>query len=447
MELLSIDLWNVATMTDYRSGEEDPLFYGGTNGVLPHLTYGATFDNNASFKSIYLTGQWSNPNYFYIAQHYDYGLPTGKEYFSLPHGAVTACGLDLFLQADGIVALGAFTLPDREGYFPFLGKVTRELGLVTSFGDSATPGYAMLGPASGVRSVEALDRLVVRVTPDRIYILAAGGASQPNQVICLDLQGRLDPAFNGTGMLDIIGQPPKDLHLQSLEIPEPYNRIILAGHEAAVAGAPPAGVFVGVTPDGTLDEGFGPGGFVYPATPVTGVEVFGTFLKHALTWAVVAVGKGLADSKDSGLLMSVNQDGSQDIDFNGGEPLLLGDELGELTWLRGAQDPRNGVIVGGYRLNPVNPNASLPAFGRIGVNGKFDATFGEGGVVTIRNQRYYPGTNRVLAMFVQTDNRVVVVGLVSQSGDRSFMLGYFLKDTVILQPPAATGGDSPLTSA
>ncbi|WP_416423596.1 hypothetical protein RAM80_27755 [Pseudomonas sp. App30] len=413
--------------TETYSGGQDPLFSVGNGDILPHVAYGATFDNAVDDKRIYVTGQWSYPDYFYVAEHYDYGTPTGREYYSQVPTGSSASGLALFMQGDGIVVLGALTLPGRQGYFPFMSKVTRQLQLVPTFGNPATPGYAILGPESGLEGLETLDQLTARVTPRGIYILAGGEGARPNRLISLDLQGRLDTAFNGSGVLAITGQANHDLHLRALEVPEPYDRLIVAGDETAAGAARATGVFAGVTLAGVLDQGFGAGGFVRHAIPQASAAVSGSLLKHQLKWAVVGLGKALSDTQHSSLLISVNQDGSNDTDLNQGEPLLLEDGLGDLTWLHGAQDPISGVIVAGVRHNPANAAQTWPAFGRIGANGALDPTFGEGGVVTVRDVGFNPNTNKVQAMFVATANRLVVTGFASRSGTKSFMRGYLLR--------------------
>lgn len=234
--------------------------------------------------------------------------------------------------------------------------------------------------------------------------------------------GLLDPGFNGTGTLEISGVPGSDVRLKSFETAESDSRIILVGDAIKPQQDVEVGVYVGVTRAGVLDTTFGEDGFIWPNLNEFGLRVFGSMRKQQVVEAVVGLGAasdhGLLDG--SPMVMSLNRDGSPDIDFNDGKPLWFPFERHTLVWTRGLQGEGSSLIAAGYRIDS-HIEVTLPAFGRIDANFEWDANFGEDGKVVIGD--FGQTKDQIHDMFVQGDGLVVIFNRGPNGGE---LRRYFL---------------------
>jgi uncharacterized delta-60 repeat protein len=127
----------------------------------------------------------------------------------------------------------------------------------------------------------------------------------------LNADGTLDESFGDGGW--VYPKPPRNIVDQHLI--QPDGKILLAGQKEDVPDH--LGYVARYLPDGALDPGFGTGGYAFieglDGGHVTSIAFYGAENK-----LLVGANKRL-DGKWSGFLTSFTQDGQKDLAFNGGE--------------------------------------------------------------------------------------------------------------------------------
>ncbi|WP_437816341.1 hypothetical protein [Sorangium sp. So ce1078] len=304
------------------------------------------------------------------------GLVAGQE------GSVKS----LALQPDGrILAVG--TRNDRLAIVRF----NADGGVDQAFGAS---GVAAIDPAFG----SATQGFDVAVQSDGA-IVAVGVAAAGNRgvVVRFSPTGDVDGAFGGGGVVAIEERP-----FHALAVGE-GDRIV-AGGTTVITGGPTFAV-TRLDRDGSPDPGFGTGGTgSLDRAPYRDAD-----LALAPDGTSILVGYAL-DGVNEWTFASIGADGSANTTF-GGSGLVRG-TLNEAHYVRGygVALQADGKILGAVAGGTTNAGMTASIL-RLLPDGTKDPGFGASGAVVLDD---HPETNRLEAVAVQRDGRIVAAG--SRSG-------------------------------
>lgn len=221
------------------------------------------------------------------------------------------------------------------------------------------------------------------------------GASQQAFIFLLDQHGNLDKSFNGKGYVEFVHPDTASSSpiLQSGFIDED-GKILVCGNVRRAGET--TSFLVRYMPDGSLDEPFGADGFVT--------------LKHASGFEnVIAAGNkrilGIGGTyENQGLLMSFNSDGSSNMEFNHGQPLLTQLDGNFTVWQTAVIQPDGKIVVtGSTRKQTIHTELVIA---RLLSDGSFDTTFNGVGWVTAQEE----GISNPRSIALQVDGKIVVAG-------------------------------------
>lgn len=231
-------------------------------------------------------------------------------------------------------------------------------------------------------------------------------ASFVSRVFRLDLEGNLDPAFNGTGFAHIqhSGSPTRISAMAVL----PRARILLAGSASMANGE--HGLFASLNNDGTPDRSFGDGG--YAAFQAIGLHTELHGLVITPDGKPLAVGRTRSENSTSdnlGLVYRLSQEGQPDIGFNQGNPVLtsLGHTVPGGGWLAAILDSSSLLVTLGAAPN-VHGGESF-VLGRYSIDGALDPSFGVEGLAYVDQDNI--STIAPYSLIQQAASRRLVVGL------------------------------------
>lgn len=433
-------------MVDLNAGDIDPEFGDGNWIPISYGTQtqlmGATWDTDIATPRIYLVGGVEGGKQFFVAACAGDGTP--DDTFGVYLGTFLAqeqelkggqaYALKAYVQRDKLMVFGAVKQDVSAEFLPAFARFHLDGQLDTTFGEADNPGHVIVKPdlpdgvtlglhvlsraeTSDKDGVSSASDLTIRVTARHLYVLLCGPyGSSANVVMRLDHMGRPDITFNQTGTL-MIRLPFPNLSLRSMEVND-RDHLVLTGSADPDGDERLKAVFVGVTAAGELDDQFGDHGFVLVDVPNTSVSVVGSFAKQQVTEAVVGIG-GTSAGKLVLAMVSVNQNGTPDIDFNGGEPLFLSQDLGKERWTHGLQGPTN-LLLGGHFWNEQSTSQTA-LIGRVLLTGGWDTSFGAQNRGWVR---LTPSFGVVVDLAVQFDNRLLVAGEMVVSG---IILGFLVR--------------------
>jgi len=302
---------------------------------------------------------------------------------------------DLVIQADGkIVAAG--------GYSAFaLARYNDDGSLDTGFGTNGT-----VRTVAGVSQSSAYS---VALQPDG-KIIAGGWGDQSGPpygtrftLIRYNSDGSLDTSF-GSGGISRTLVDGYTATIRSIAI-QPDGKIVAAGY--AYTGSAYDFAFVRFNADGTIDTSFGTNGATI--VPIGSGDDICYAMHLQSDGKIVGAGDTFVSSADSDFaVIRLTSQGALDPSFSAG---------GIVTTDFGAENRANGLAI--------QPDGKLIAAGfafyqgfalaRYNSDGSLDATFGNGGRVTINDS----GLSFARAVAIQGDGRIIAAG-ISSTGDKDF---------------------------
>jgi uncharacterized delta-60 repeat protein len=242
------------------------------------------------------------------------------------------------------------------------------------------------------------------------------GTPTHSYVYLLDNNGELDLSFNQTGWTEVKhpSHAGDGILLNAGLIDEDGNIVVCGRLKSAESRAL---MVVRYKRDGSLDLSFGVDGFVLDNT-ITGFSTV-TALANQGNKRILGIGYASTDSVYSGLLISLEPDGTRNIQFNSAKPLLTRLNDADTHWSNALKQPNGSLVVTG---NTKASGNSTIALARLQSNGAFDPTFnkGQGWVVTPM------GLNNTWAMSLalQSDGKILVAGFYRESNLHGIIVRY-----------------------
>ena len=231
------------------------------------------------------------------------------------------------------------------------------------------------GPYSTINS--GLSKSVFTLSDE--HLLLVHYQNSQSFIIRLTLRGALDKTFNGTGYVGVRHDAYASLILHTLIIDNNGN-YIAGGHARHESGHPPdAVVLIKYNPTGNLDTSFQQNGFL-TITPEDGeTYLYLQQLENQPNNRILCIGGEVNKNsgKTSGLLISREADGSKNIQFNGGNPVITKDDSSNLGWYTSRFQSDGKFLISGW-----GGGSSLReryyVVSRFGSDGKLDISFGNG---------------------------------------------------------------------
>lgn len=220
----------------------------------------------------------------------------------------------------------------------------------------------------------------------------------------LEENGAMDKTFNGKGYVQLAYEG-KAIYQTCLRVIK-GERLIVGAALRPDDSRISQGFLIAYDSKGLPDRSFGKGGYCVlekPAKEQGGLEVWDLHpLPDQKFWVVGRTGPSpwMGDPvPEHGVLTRLDTHGSQDIEFNNGDPVLT-DFQGE--WMSGAIQADGKVIVVGTRWGEAGVLA------RYHPDGTLDIGFGNNGF------RYFPSVGTGRLVILQKDGRIIAGGRMAQ---------------------------------
>ena len=300
------------------------------------------------------------------------------------------------VQADGrIVVGGQSNSPDPGGAFSIaLARYLPDGGLDPSFGAGGTTLTDALSGATDL----------VVMSGDRILVLGALTTCDPDEG-CTSLgfglarylsDGTLDPTFGQGGVVttEIPGAFAPAIAIQ------PDGRIlVVVGRYSGEPGEP--WVLARYLANGAVDGSFGQAGMVRTAFGEASAVPSGVTM---LNGRIVVVGTVSDGDQSMFGLAGYRPNGALDPGFGDRGRTVTSFDAGMRASASGIALQRDGKIVVGGTFYGTSQDDGKFALARYLVNGRLDASFGTGGLVST------PDTGIGMALLIQSDGRIVIGG-------------------------------------
>ncbi|WP_434709704.1 hypothetical protein J3P75_06585 [Pseudomonas sp. R1-1] len=223
-------------------------------------------------------------------------------------------------------------------------------------------------------------------------------------VFLLNRDGTLDTAFNQTGYLQVIapGEGPEKVRLNNGFIDE-KGYIVVCG--TLNSENTPRGVFFArYTPQGEPDTTFNEtGSRVFDSAGLVDATI--NSLISQTNNRLLAIGE---TSDGRGLLISLEPDGKDNIQFNKGEPSTIQLDNCLTRWTCAAMQPDGRIVLAGTVTSPDSPSSTRQSFAvlaRLLSDGKEDLEFNADSFWT----KARPSTH-LTGVALQEDGKIVVAG-------------------------------------
>lgn len=261
--------------------------------------------------------------------------------------------------------------------------------------------------------IPGVETCAARVQADGRVVLVTNHhfelADQTGVLICLAVDGRLDPGFNGRGFLKVHQQRLNtwlsDLYLTA------EGHIVVAGS----CGMPPKGLLACYRSDGSLMHDFGEGGFRIFSALERGIQ-----LNRVLQSSDGRLyGVGHSRHPISAFTMSYSAWGHADMACNEGRAQLTSIGHSGCRWLAVAEQAQGYRVTAG---STIGGGESDVLVARFHANGDLDSRFGAGAgwVRTCLGK----SQDVVTAIAVQPDRKIVVGGYSLRGQFRGVLLRY-----------------------
>lgn len=347
-------------------GKLDPEF-GDSGQIRPNFQSGSVRAVALSDEGVLTYAVWQGEGFTLYRTDPD-GIPdqgfgnggnTGKWQFVDGENARPSC---LLLQADHkILLIGDTRKPDHSSQAA-LTRWNANGSPDLVFGRVVLPvphnGYVLMHTMVG-GCLQADGKILVTFG----YLI---GSSRRSVLIRLKNNGELDTDFAGTGVVEV-GSESDAIQLVSVVIQD--GKIIVGGRASDQL------VLARYDMAGKIDTDFGVNGFAFFKT-TDGFELSMTQLIAQADGKLVCAGASLEGGDTKGMVMKFTADGSADMQFNRGLPVLT--DAGRLShWYSMALQPDGKIVVVGYNYD----RAAI--VGRILPIGAHDTSFGGTGWVSV----------------------------------------------------------------
>jgi uncharacterized delta-60 repeat protein len=316
-------------------------------------------------------------------------------------------GNAITLLENGSILLLASTRVDQyPAYVPALARYNHSGSLDPDFGtggkviiDTPLPsGIAQLGQTAMTTTSQGSD--IAQVLPDG-KILICTYRPRVGAIFRLQSNGALDLSFNGVGYI-------------TLSHPDAPDQPVLIGNVLLQADGKYLGcgsfngsrnAFVArYNTDGSLDRTFGKEGFVLVASsPPDDKRLSFAQMRLQPNRRILAIGNVIS-SPSEGMLVSLEPDGSANIQFNGARPVYTRLDNKQTGWVGAAMQTDGKIVVAGA----VQGSSAIQFDGvvaRFQSNGALDPAFNGSGWT---HTDFDESVDGVTAMTLQTDNKTLV---------------------------------------
>ncbi|MGF6703830.1 hypothetical protein [Pseudomonas frederiksbergensis] len=263
-------------------------------------------------------------------------------------------------------------------------------------------------------------------TDDHILLLHSSGTFDTIDgfIIRITHEGNLDRTFNGSGFVRVSHAKYPFLELYSLTIDKDGNYLSGGEVRSGYQDSPDAIVLVKHNKDGKLDTNFQHDGFLLMQDEEpTHYFTLARTVKQPNN-RILCMGSRIDrnDYKASGLLISLEADGSSNIQFNSGKPVFTTINSSTTFWFNTDFQPDGSFLVTGL-LDIEISRGTHYAVSRFLYNGILDKNYGDGGWVAYTEAKifsYETSTikNNKIVFSVEKDNN----GKVSRAIGRGLML-------------------------
>jgi uncharacterized delta-60 repeat protein len=432
----------MTTQESFNAGQLDPTF--GNNGIVTiDLPNGmsrfpsiVTFGTGAALK-IYFAG-WlvTTTPYTYVVGRLNRDGTPDKAFGN--DGLITglfagqsAVVRSMAIQPDGKIIL--FAEQNYGASFPCFARFDSDGTLDKSFG---TDGYTVLeielappAPASALdakapSSNSGASPFGVEILPDgkilafKHYTFGGTGGGSIGLIIRLNAEGLLDTDFNQIGYIGVIH--PDYLHTATVL----SDIMVQADGKYLGCGAvgnyvdPASAMFVRYDTEGNLDTSFGTkgNGFVTIEAPASTEGIGVQRMVQQPNQRILGIGR--TDSA-MGLMTSIEPDGTPNIQFNRGVPLITSLQDNAVTDWTGGAIQKDGKIVVAGTVGTVNGEADI-VVARF-IDEKFDPAFNNGmGWVSTHVE---DGTESATGVALQDDGKILISAYTDSLG-KALVLRY-----------------------
>ncbi len=320
------------------------------------------------------------------------------------------------IQSDQkIVFTGTARITSTTGFTSDLviGRLKNNSSLDTTF---ASNGIYHLASTGG--SVFGYD---VKIQPDGKIVVCGGysisAANTDFLVIRLNSDGTPDTSFGGGDGIAIFPVAAAEDYAYELEILS-NGKILLAGSSSIPGFSYDRAILMCVLPNGTLDSGFGNGGFSSVQISSTSSDIFRS-LEVLQSGKIIAAGVSNLGNNESMLMAAFLADGSADNAF-GTSGILTTTDFNQVFDM-----VKNGnlVYLTGRIITPAGFDLGLAC---IDTTGNFVSGFGQNGIVVAD----YNPIDVGLAITLQSDGKIICAGTSGMGalGNRDMLVMRFLPD-------------------
>ena len=231
----------------------------------------------------------------------------------------------------------------------------------------------------------------------------------------LNSDGTFDKTFNGTGHLTVTHpeHPSASVRLHGCMVDQDGK---LLGCGALTSGATNVyrPLFVRYNPDGTPDTSLNGNGFVVIIEPTTEGAILDRMIQHRNN-RILGIGNS-SSPRQQGVLISLEPNGSANIQFNQGQPLLTRLDGIDTVWTDGALQPDGNIVISGAVQQSPEQGTEV-VIARFVDDGKFDTKFNNQGWV-----RTQPDATQTFAhcLALQADGKIVAGGHISANNTSIF---------------------------
>lgn len=415
---------------DLLSGTLDPAF--GVNGKV-HLDFGAAISVTikgltvATDGKIYFTGSYiANEHAGYMLGRLDADGSPDPTFGT--HGLVIdsfagepdSTGNTITLLENGSILLQASTRVDQyPAYVPALARYNHNGSLDPDFGTGGKviidtplataidpPGQTAMTPTSPASDI-------AQVLPDG-KILVCTYRPRVGAIFRLQSNGSLDLSFNGVGYITLS-------HPDAPDQPVLIDNVLLqADGQYLACGSfnQSKNAFVArYNTDGSLDRTFGKDGFVLVASsPSDDKRLRFTQMSMQPNQRILAIGEVIS-SPFEGLMVSLEPDGSPNIQFNGARPVYTQLDDKPTGWVGAAMQTDGKIVVAGA----IQGSDAIHFDGvvaRFQSNGTLDPVFNGSGWT----RTGFDKGDGVTAMTLQSDNKTLLAA--DDQSQKSAILRY-----------------------
>lgn len=191
------------------------------------------------------------------------------------------------------------------------------------------------------------------------------------------------------------------------------GKYLCCGNLITQMSAPSPAMFARYNTNGDRDRSFGVDGFVSVADD-TNANLIDTIVKLP-NQKILGVG---FTGDDAGVMISLESDGSENNDFNGGKPLYTRLEPNAITVWRGVAIQKDGKIIVTGAVGPLNGQTDI-VVARL-INANFDSDFNDGKGWT--RTHVESGTEYAVGMTLQDEDKILVCARLPKS--KSALLRY-----------------------